>query len=212
MMFDQAEKRNDDKADRARASVSGGQEVRKSHWTQGLLSSMNDPEFVLHSTTDLVIIRDKYPKSTHHLLVIPKKPIDSINNLVQEDVSLLEQMEDEATKFVTKKFGESEFLMGYHAVPSMSQLHLHVISRDFVSDCLKHKKHWNSFTTGYFLSSSSVIKQVKEAGSVRTMSQQEARHLLTLPLQCNQCPHLPKNIPDLKRHLKEHFDMRSNAM
>lgn len=34
-----------------------------------------------------------------------------------------------------------------------SQLHLHVISQDFDSPALKTKKHWNSFTTEYFIDS-----------------------------------------------------------
>lgn len=28
---------------------------------------------------------------------------------------------------------------------------MHVISQDFSSSCLKTKKHWNSFTTEYFV-------------------------------------------------------------
>lgn len=31
-----------------------------------------------------------------------------------------------------------------------SLLHMHVISQDFKSECLKTKKHWNSFTTDFF--------------------------------------------------------------
>ena len=95
--------------------------VRKSHWSQGLLSSMNDPEFVIYSTTDLVVIRDKYPKSRHHFLVIPKKSINKIGDLVSEDVSLLEAMEDQASRLVSKH-PESEFILGYHAVPSIHTL------------------------------------------------------------------------------------------
>lgn len=34
-----------------------------------------------------------------------------------------------------------------------SHVHLHVISQDFDSPCLKNKKHWNSFTTDYFIES-----------------------------------------------------------
>lgn len=36
---------------------------------------------------------------------------------------------------------------------SISHVHLHVISQDFDSPCLKNKKHWNSFNTDYFLES-----------------------------------------------------------
>ena len=38
-----------------------------------------------------------------------------------------------------------------------SHLHMHVISQDFDSPCLKTKKHWNSFTTSYFVDSTGVF-------------------------------------------------------
>lgn len=44
-----------------------------------------------------------------------------------------------------------DFKIGYHAEPSMQQVHLHVISTDFNSPSLKTKKHWNSFNTAYFV-------------------------------------------------------------
>lgn len=44
-----------------------------------------------------------------------------------------------------------EFKIGYHAEPSMQQVHLHVISTDFNSPSLKTKKHWNSFNTDFFV-------------------------------------------------------------
>jgi len=42
--------------------------------------------------------------------------------------------------------------LGYHASPSLEPLHLHLISGDFDSPCLKHKKHWNSFQPPFFVS------------------------------------------------------------
>lgn len=39
----------------------------------------------------------------------------------------------------------------------MHRLHLHVISRDMISDALKTKKHWNSFTTEFFIPSSGMF-------------------------------------------------------
>ncbi|KIY04039.1 uncharacterized protein Z520_00731 [Fonsecaea multimorphosa CBS 102226] len=44
-----------------------------------------------------------------------------------------------------------EFKVGIHAHPSMSQLHIHIISRDMHSDRLKHRKHYNSFNTDFFI-------------------------------------------------------------
>jgi aprataxin len=76
-------------------------------------------------------------------------------------------MDDEAQRIVTglrKQRPALRFQVGYHARPSMHQLHLHVISDDFDSAALKDKKHWNSFTTKFFVPSSEVIRMVSENG------------------------------------------------
>ena len=44
--------------------------------------------------------------------------------------------------------------LGYHAIPSLSLLHLHIVSSDLESPALKNKKHWNSFATPFFVSPS----------------------------------------------------------
>jgi aprataxin len=41
--------------------------------------------------------------------------------------------------------------VGIHAHPSMSHLHVHIVSQDMHSDRLKHQKHYNSFNTGFFI-------------------------------------------------------------
>lgn len=46
---------------------------------------------------------------------------------------------------------ESEVICGVHAHPSMSHLHIHVMSVDHYSNCLKHRKHYNSFSTPFFV-------------------------------------------------------------
>lgn len=40
---------------------------------------------------------------------------------------------------------------GFHAMPSMANLHIHVISLDLYSPALKRFNHYNSFTTVFFL-------------------------------------------------------------
>lgn len=37
---------------------------------------------------------------------------------------------------------------GYHGIPSLQPLHLHIISQDFDSVRIKKLRHYNSFTTG----------------------------------------------------------------
>ncbi|PYH44009.1 DNA 5'-adenosine monophosphate hydrolase [Aspergillus saccharolyticus JOP 1030-1] len=44
-----------------------------------------------------------------------------------------------------------ELMCGVHAHPSMNHLHVHLISVDRYSDRLKHRKHYNSFSTPFFV-------------------------------------------------------------
>jgi len=46
---------------------------------------------------------------------------------------------------------EAEVKVGVHAQPSMSHLHVHVLSRDMHSVCMRHRKHYNSFNTPFLV-------------------------------------------------------------
>ncbi|KAI1206294.1 HIT-like protein [Annulohypoxylon truncatum] len=46
---------------------------------------------------------------------------------------------------------ESELLVGVHAHPSMNDLHVHVLSPDMISSCMRHRKHYNSFNTPFLI-------------------------------------------------------------
>ncbi|ANB13448.1 Hnt3p [Sugiyamaella lignohabitans] len=41
--------------------------------------------------------------------------------------------------------------VGVHAVPSLSNLHIHIISKDMCSQRMKNAKHYNSFSTSFFV-------------------------------------------------------------
>jgi len=46
---------------------------------------------------------------------------------------------------------DAEIVAGIHAGPSMNHLHVHILSRDRYSECLRHRKHYNSFSTPFFI-------------------------------------------------------------
>ncbi|KAI0407443.1 HIT domain-containing protein [Xylaria palmicola] len=46
---------------------------------------------------------------------------------------------------------ERELLVGVHAHPSMNDLHVHVLSRDMVSPCLRRRRHYQSFNTPFLV-------------------------------------------------------------
>jgi aprataxin len=91
---------------------------------------------------------------------------------------------------------------GFHSVPSMAQLHLHVISTDYDSPCLKTKRHWNSFTSSFFLQLDDVIAALQGTAGGVAVDAAAAEALLHQGLACHRCGVALKNMPALKEHLQ----------
>ena len=182
------------------------------HWSMKLKDAMEDPEKVLKSDELTVTIKDAYPKARHHFLVLSKADLPHMRSLNGSHVDLLVKMLDNgkaiADEVRAKCQSEVEkpvFRYGYHASPSMSRLHMHVISQDFNSPCLKHKKHWNSFTSDFFLDAEKVIGILKDKGKVDLDVKRVYEPMLSLPLKCHVCRKILQNMPKLKEHLRTHF-------
>ncbi|CAI5756021.1 unnamed protein product [Candida verbasci] len=135
-------------------------------------------ELLLFNDDNILIIKDKYPKSIRHYLIIPKSsrithvhPLDVFDNIYDDysGVDLYELLKgyvDKAKDLIIKDLSESlnckdqlkldelknNFIVaGVHSIPSLKNLHIHVMTKDFHSPCLKNKKHYNSFTTKFFV-------------------------------------------------------------
>lgn len=76
-------------------------------------------------------------------------------------------MQGGPTHCTTEKRPLGSMRVGFHAVPSMAQLHLHLISGDFLGTGLKNKKHYNSFTTPFFLGIDEVISMLSQDGGIK---------------------------------------------
>ena len=176
-------------------------------WQMKLLQSMRDPAMIVKSDEQTVIIRDAYPKARHHYLVLPREDIPSLRALNSAHLPLLEKMLANgralAEEIATRE--RVAFKCGYHASPSMTRLHMHVISQDFDSLSLKNKKHWNSFTTSFFLQAEEVISILREKGKVELDVRGTYEPMLKLPLRCHVCEVGLQNMPKLKDHIKQHF-------
>ncbi|CAG01283.1 unnamed protein product, partial [Tetraodon nigroviridis] len=174
------------------------------HWNLGLKASMQDPNMQVFKDDKVVVIRDKYPKARYHWLVLPWRSISSLKALREEDCELVKHMQQVAELMIQRcpDAGTLRFRSGYHAIPSMSHVHLHVISQDFDSPCLKNKKHWNSFTTDYFIESQAVIQMLETDGKISI--REGTSELLKLPLRCHVCRKELSTMPALKEHLKSH--------
>lgn len=83
----------------------------------------------------------------------------------------------------------------------MRQLHLHVISQDFDSPCMKNKKHWNSFTTSFFRDSKDVLTELEQHGRVLSCTTEVEADVAKADLRCHRCRTVLRNIPQLKKHI-----------
>lgn len=189
----------------AKKMASGG---ATGHWSMKLLESMKDPAMIVKSDDLTVTIKDAYPKARHHYLVLPKENIPTLKSLNSAHLSLLEKMLQNGktlTEDIKSKEPSLRFRCGYHASPSMARLHMHVISQDFDSPCLKNKKHWNTFTTDFFIDAEQVIEILRDKGKIELDVKGVYEPLLKLPLKCHVCKKEITNMPKLKDHLRQHF-------
>jgi aprataxin len=124
---------------------------------------------VLSYNDDFVVIKDMYPKATIHLLILPRDPLKQNQHPVEafNDPVFFAKLRTEAAKWhslaakelartlcpgtIPDRDWEAEIKVGIHSFPSMHHLHIHIISRDMHSPCVRHKKHYNSFTTPFFV-------------------------------------------------------------
>ena len=174
------------------------------HWSKGLLSSMQDRSLIMTSDDKAVIIKDLYPKAKHHYLILPKEDISSMNALNGSHIKLIRHMLKLAKVF-TAQFTKvnCKFQYGFHSKPSMTRLHMHIISQDFDSLHLKTKKHWNSFTTDFFMDAEVVISKLQDEGQV-VVDPMKCDSMLKQPLHCHVCHEPFPTMPKLKLHIKLH--------
>ena len=97
----------------------------------------------------------------------------------------------------------SEVRVGLHAHPSMTHLHIHIVSRDMHSECLKHRKHYNSFNTDFFIPLADY--PLAEDDERRDKSHQNS-NLKDVGFKCWRCGrNFGNRFKELKGHLGEEF-------
>ncbi|CAM9474104.1 unnamed protein product [Discosporangium mesarthrocarpum] len=164
---------------------------------------------VFFETNSCVIIYDGYPKARRHLLLVLKKQVMDLkgpSDLRREHLPILREQHTLAMSVAESLQAEAGVPMrcGYHALPSLEPLHLHIISEDLESPFLKKKAHWNSFSTDFFLKSSWVEEKLEQEGQL-DLDQNRYQSLKEQPLQCHRCGATPANIPLLKEHNRACF-------
>ncbi|XP_055546952.1 aprataxin-like protein [Wyeomyia smithii] len=172
-------------------------------WSFNLIADMKNPKLVLFRSDLAAVIRDKYPKSNHHFLVLPWENINTVYQLSLKHVTLLRDMYDLAMKSIQNTRVKLEyFKIGFHMRPSMNRLHLHVISKDFRGAGLKRIRHWTHFNTAFFMPYQDVLDELLEHGTIIARSTAYIEKLLSAPLLCNQCDFQTTEIEQIVRHLR----------
>lgn len=158
----------------------------------------------LHVDDTCILILDGFPKSKHHALVVARdRRLEGPLDLGPGDLAVIRHMKNVGEEWAQSLNCSSRFKYGFHAVPSMRRLHLHVVSTDFESVSLKTKRHWNSFALpGFFLGVDEVEASLM-AGRRLEYDVETKERLVQGPLApCFKCGKVLVNMPDLKEHLK----------
>jgi len=178
---------------------------------------------VCFSTPTAVCFYDKYRKARKHLLLIPRpgSPLGKVKSISDLTPSVhLESLKelDSLGRAIASAIGGGDdydntssasggyqILCGYHAVPSLVPLHLHIISSEFDSDCIKNKKHINSFTNPSFFVSPDGLEQHMESSTDSNMHVQVNTQLANsiihkTPFSCFRCGAISGNVPQWKQH------------
>jgi len=151
--------------------------------------------------SDHVVIYDGFPKAQLHLLVLPKMDIKTLTMLKKENASLLRTMLKTAKEIV--EWSGRECKIGFHRIPSMSHLHMHIISKDMRSPALKTKKHYNSYATRFFISADDALSELESRGCIRIDPAAAKKYLGQNP-KCMTCGEEYRFFPELKKHLDVH--------
>jgi len=157
---------------------------------------------VYYRDEHVVVIFDKYPKSKYHFLVMPAFELYGFEALTDEDVPILEELRDRGYKIadeIRTREPHLEFRLGFHAIPSLKQIHMHVISQDFQVPAMRSKKHWNAFTTDFFVDANLFITTLRTQGFIE-LDHSFYDGLLKGPLRCRKCKKEFKSMPKLKTH------------
>ena len=185
-------------------------------WTRGLRkykTSNHNPEWVYSYVVDennrpfATVVYDRFPKGFVHLLVLPmtiraEKP-SHFSKYDLQDLKKIHKLAYDIADDLQARYDLPPFYVGYHALPSMADLHIHIVSGDLASQYMKRREHYTSFTNdAYFLTPEKVEFDIQKYGKVMIQPQSTLKNILrTAPLIHGDF-HF-KRFRELKRHLNQ---------
>ena len=196
------------------------------------------PSQVISHSDKWVVINDLYPKSSVHVLLLPrdksKVRLDPLEALADPDFLAEVRVETKRIRALVanelrRRYGrysaqeqerqramaadlvpdelpagrdwDKEVVSGIHVSPSMRHLHIHILSVDRVSESMKKRSHYNSFSTPFFV-------RLDEFPLDRLSGALHARHgHLESDLVCWRCgENFGNKFAKLKLHLADELE------
>lgn len=160
---------------------------------------------VLITTEHCVVAYDIFPKGRVHLLILPRAELSGPSDLRHEHQSLIVHMLELATWLSGQLRAQIPELAplrcGFHAVPTMRRLHLHLVSIDHDSQQLKRKRHWISFNSDFLVPPMKWARQLAEHGRVIVHpAREEAK--LKAEMRCPVTGKVLESMEALGKHLE----------
>mmetsp|Transcript_46030 Transcript_46030/g.82886 ORF Transcript_46030/g.82886 Transcript_46030/m.82886 type:complete len:638 (-) Transcript_46030:82-1995(-) len=178
------------------------------NFLRALANGCAEQKHIVHQTAEFVTLYDGHPKSSVHLLVIPIQRIKCLEKVdADHHLALLKRMKEYVNwvrNGVAKQYPHLPgWAEGFHAVPTLDQLHCHVVSLDFQSPCLNSTKQYNSFQPPFLVPLGEVVNALEEGFDMRTrFGLASVEDELQKELQCHRChANFGQDVGQLKTHL-----------
>eukprot|EP01126_Amoeba_proteus_P019528 TRINITY_DN2008_c0_g3_i3.p1 TRINITY_DN2008_c0_g3~~TRINITY_DN2008_c0_g3_i3.p1 ORF type:complete len:124 (-),score=17.33 TRINITY_DN2008_c0_g3_i3:48-419(-) len=101
------------------------------------------------------------------------------------------------------------FQYGFHSVPSLQQIHMHLISRDFSCPAMKKPVHYLSFQTPFFIHPDHFIESLSTKGLVRFDQDEQLRFCEASSFTCVSCGKQINQFQQLLVHIRQELEKYS---
>ncbi|KAL9096836.1 MAG: hypothetical protein Q9165_000800 [Trypethelium subeluteriae] len=160
--------------------------------SQHPFDAFSDPKFLASAQAEAFKWRN-FAASELRCLFGSESAMESVRRAAME----AEELPSDGASLPQGRDWAREVRVGIHAHPSMNHLHIHVISQDMHSERMKHRKHYNSFKTPFFI----------DMDDLPLADDDKRRHpgregYLQSDLKCWRCE---KNFGNAFARLKEHL-------
>ncbi|TDZ22406.1 Aprataxin-like protein [Colletotrichum orbiculare MAFF 240422] len=158
--------------------------------------AFDDPAFLAMVQKEVLKMKDLVAKELQRLFARGSKA-EALRDAVLDGL-----MEAKGDELPEGRDWHADIITGIHAHPSMNHLHVHILSRDMYSVCMKHRKHYNSFNTPFLIDVADFPLAVDDA---RRHPGHEG-YLMKSDLVCWRCgKNFGNQFAKLKDHLAEEF-------